>query len=43
VFQLEESGLRDPERIDRLLLVLAIPVLAESLQGYALSLAGLRR
>ena len=43
VFQLENSGLRDPERIDRLLLVVAIAVLAGSLQGYALSLAGLRR
>jgi hypothetical protein len=43
VFQLEDSGLRDPERIDRLLLVLAIAVLICSLQGYALSLAGLRR
>jgi hypothetical protein len=38
VFQLEDSGLRDP-----LLLVVAIAVLAGSLQGYALSLAGLRR
>ena len=43
VFQLEDSGLRDPQRIDRLLLVVAIAVLAGSLQGYALSLAGLRR
>ena len=43
VFQLESSGLREPERIDRLLLVVAIAVLAGSLQGYALSLAGLRR
>jgi hypothetical protein len=43
VFQLVRSGLRDPERIDRLLLVVAIAVLAGSLQGYALSLAGLRR
>ncbi len=43
VFQLEDSGLRAPERIDRLLLVVAIAVLAGSLQGYALSLAGLRR
>jgi hypothetical protein len=43
VFQLESSGLRDAERIDRLLLVVAIAVLAGSLQGYALSLAGLRR
>jgi hypothetical protein len=43
VFQLESSGLREPERIDRLLLIVAIAVLAGSLQGYALSLAGLRR
>ncbi len=43
VFQLAESGLRKPERIDRLLLVVAIAVLAGSLQGYDLSLAGLRR
>jgi hypothetical protein len=43
VFQLASSGLRDPQRIDRLLLVVAIAVLAGSLQGYALSLAGLRR
>ena len=43
VFQLESSGLRELERIDRLLLIVAIAVLAGSLQGYALSLAGLRR
>jgi hypothetical protein len=43
VFQLASSGLREPERINRLLLVVAIAVLAGSLQGYALSLAGLRR
>ena len=43
VFQLASSGLRDPQRIHRLLLVIAIAVLAGSLQGYALSLAGLRR
>ena len=43
VFQLADSGLRDPARIDRLLLVVAIAVLAGSLQGYALSLAGMRR
>jgi len=42
IFQLENSGLRDPARIDRLLLVVAIAVLASSLQGYAVSLAGLR-
>jgi hypothetical protein len=43
VFHLADSGLRDPARIDRLLLVVAIAVLTGSLQGYALSLAGLRR
>jgi hypothetical protein len=43
IFQLERSGLRDPARIDRLLLVLAIAVLVSSLQGYAVSLAGERR
>jgi hypothetical protein len=43
IFQLENSGLRDAERLDRLLLVVAIAVLVGSLQGYALSLAGLRR
>jgi hypothetical protein len=43
VFQLASSRLRDPQRIDRLLLVVAIAVLAGSLQGYALSLADLRR
>jgi hypothetical protein len=43
VFQLEDSGLRDSKRLDRLLLVVAIAVLICSLQGYALSLAGLRR
>jgi hypothetical protein len=43
VFQLESSGLREPERIDRLLLVVAIGVLVGSLQDYAFSLAGLRR
>lgn len=43
IFQLASSGLRDPERIDRLLLVVAIAVLASSLQGYAVSLDGLRR
>jgi hypothetical protein len=41
LFQLESSGLRDPQRIDRLLL--AIAVLVSSLQGYAVSLAGERR
>jgi Transposase DDE domain len=43
IFQLERSGLRDPARIDRLLLVVAIAVLLSSLQGYAISLAGERR
>ena len=43
IFQLESSGLRDPQRIDRLLLVVAIAVLVGSLQGYAVSLAGERR
>ncbi len=42
VFQLEDSGLRDPERINRLLLVVAIAVLLSSLQGYAISLSGQR-
>ena len=43
VFQLEDSDRDHQQRIDRLLLVVAIAVLAGSLQGYALSLAGLRR
>lgn len=43
IFQLERSGLRDPARIDRLLLVVAIAVLISALQGYAVSLAGERR
>lgn len=42
-FQLERSGLRDPIRIDRLLLVVAISVLISHQQDYALSLAGERR
>jgi hypothetical protein len=42
IFQLENSRLRDPARIDRLLLVVAIAVLLSSLQGYAVSLSGLR-
>ena len=37
------SGLRDPARIDRLLVVVAIAVLISALQGYAVSLAGERR
>ena len=43
MFQLESSGLRDPQRIDRVLLVVAIDVLVSSLQGFAVSLSGLRR
>ncbi len=43
ISQLESSGLREPERIDRLLLIVGIAVLVGSLQGYGLSLAGLRR
>ena len=43
IFQLERSGLRDPARIDRLLLVVAIAVLISALQGYAVSLGGERR
>lgn len=43
IFQLERSGLRDPARIDRLLLVVAIAVLVSSLQGFAVSLSGQRR
>ena len=42
IFQLERSRLRDPSRIDRLLLVVAIAVLVSSLQGYAVSLSGQR-
>ncbi len=42
LFQLEWSGLRNPERIDRLLLVVAIAVLVGILQGYAVSQEGLR-
>ena len=43
IFQFERSGLRDPARIDGLLLVVAIAVLISHLQGYAVSLAGERR
>jgi hypothetical protein len=43
IVQLVSSGLRHLERIARLLVVAAIAVLAGSLQGYALSLAGRRR
>ena len=42
IFQLENSRLRDPARINRLLLVVAIAVLLSSLQGYAISLSGQR-
>ncbi|MEA5417543.1 hypothetical protein [Synechococcus sp. BA-132 BA5] len=35
--------MRDPARIDRLLLVVAIAVLVSSLQGFAVTLAGQRR
>ncbi len=37
IFQLERSGLRCPERIDRLVLVVAIAVLLSSPLGYAVS------
>jgi len=43
IFQLERSGQRDPARIDRLLLVVAIAVLTRALQVYPVSLAGERR
>jgi hypothetical protein len=43
IFQLERSRLRSPDRIDRLLLVVAIAVLLSSLQGVAVSLSGQRR
>ena len=43
VFHLAECDLRDPARIDRLLFVFGIAVLASSLQGCALSLAGMWR
>jgi hypothetical protein len=43
VFQLADSDLYNPERSDLLQLVLAIALLALSLQGYAFSLAGIRR
>jgi hypothetical protein len=43
LFQLASSGLRHPERIDRLLLVVAIAVLVSSLQGFAISISGQRR
>jgi hypothetical protein len=42
VFQLESSRIRDPERLNRLLLVLSIGVLIGSLQGFAVSLSGQR-
>jgi hypothetical protein len=43
IFQLASSDLRDPERIHRLLLVVAIAVLAGSLQRFAVSLVGERQ
>lgn len=43
IFQLESSGLRSVERINRLLLLVAVAVLISSLQGYAVSRAGERR
>lgn len=43
IFQLDFSGLRDPVRFDRLLLVVAISMLIRHMQGYALSLACERR
>lgn len=43
LFQLVGRGLREPERIDGLLLLVAIALLAGHLQGDALSLEGLRR
>ena len=42
IFQLQNSRLRDPSRIDRLLLVVSIAALISSLQGYAVSLSGQR-
>jgi hypothetical protein len=39
IFQLDFSGLRDPVRFDRLLLVVAISMLIKHLQGYALIFA----
>ena len=42
IFQLESSYLHDPERIDRLLLLVAIAGVASSLQGIAVSLIGER-
>ena len=42
IFQLESSRMRDPERLNRLLLVLSIGVLIGSLQGFAVSLSGQR-
>lgn len=43
IFQLERSGLRDPARINRLLLVVAIAVLFSNLQGFAVSCSSERR
>lgn len=41
--QLKSSDLHAPERIDQLMMMIAIDVLVGTLQGYALRLAGLRR
>ena len=43
ILQLADTGLREPERLDRLLEIVAIAMLMGSLQGYAISLADLRR
>jgi len=40
IFQLESSGLHSVERINRLLLLVAVAVLISSLQGFAVSRAG---
>ena len=42
IIQLDWNGLRDPKRIDRLLLLDAIVVLFSSLQGYGTSVTGER-
>lgn len=42
LFQLESRGLRDLERIDRLLVLVVIAVLLSSLQGYAVTINCLR-
>jgi hypothetical protein len=43
VFQLEGSRLRQPQRLERLYLVVAIAVLFATLQGMSVQMAGLRR